>query len=139
MAKLRSISCGLVVACVLGTVGCQFPLGGPGQPQGRPYMGPTTGYAPVQQQSYAGPVAIAPGTMTTFVPTTVINSPTLAAAPSSSQTVFNTGPHGNSVAWVASQYGVSEAELRKINNLPPGDKLPPGQFVRLPDGATAIR
>lgn len=125
----------LTVVAASGLLGCAFPLNSGPYPQAqRPMMGPTTGYAPMNQQGYNGPVAVVPGAVTTLnaAPTT-----TVASNPGGI-TYFNVR-QGDSVTSVATLYGVSETDLRKVNNMKPGEQINPGQLVRIPDGSTAIR
>ncbi len=136
MAQLQSTIYRLGLLSALSLTGCAYPMNsGPYPPMaGRPMMGPT-GYAPANQQVYGGPVAIAPTAVTTFAPT----APTIMAAGNPGGiTYFNVRP-GDSITSVATLYGVSETELRKTNNLKPGEQIAPGQLVRIPDGSTAIR
>lgn len=122
---------GLALLLPALSMGCTYPMGGP-VPRGaaQPMMMPTTGYAPSAQ---GGPVAFGPAPVTTtFAPTM------LPQTASSGTTFFNVRP-GDSLSSVATLYGVSEHDLRKTNNLGPNDKLNPGQLVKIPDGATAIR
>lgn len=114
-------------------------MGGSPYPQTRPtMMGPTTGYAPIGQQSMNGPVAFIPGTTTAVAPLNATPGLAGAATNPSEITYFNTRP-GDSVSSVATLYGVTEEELRKSNNLKADDKIAPGQLVRIPDGSTTIR
>ncbi len=123
---------GLVAAGTLA--GCAFPMGGYGPPPNRP-IGPTTGYMPTGSTMVGGPVAFGPvAPVTTFAPTTGTTTALDANA-----RYYRVTNGDESLSKVASRYNVSEAELRKLNNLNSGDQLAPGQLVRVPDGATAIR
>lgn len=126
----------LLAGCI-GTMGCAYPMGGTYHPPHNT-MGPTTGYAPVGQSTMNGPVATLPGTATAFVPLNTMPGLASTAVRQPEITYFNVRP-GDSVTSVATLYGIPEEELRKSNNLKPGDNLAPGQLVRIPDGNTAIR
>jgi LysM repeat protein len=128
----RLTGLGLVVAGSLA--GCAFPMGGYGPPANRP-IGPTTGYMPTGSTMVGGPVAIGPvAPVTTFAPTTGTTT-----AMDANARYYRVTQGDESLSKVATRYNVSEAELRKLNNLNAGDNLAPGQLVRVPDGATAIR
>lgn len=148
----------------LAMTGCAFPLGGSPHPQaahGRPMMGPTASFTPAGPQSFNGPVAygpapvltmnsIAPQSSASLSPTPLASgtatastapataAPTAARPSNGTITYFNVRP-GDTVTSIATLYGVPETELRQTNNLKNSDQVAPGQLVRIPDGATAIR
>lgn len=77
-------------------------------------------------------------------PVAFVPAPIVASAP----TVGTMGPSGSTfyhartddtLTTIASRYNVSPEELRRLNNIKSGDTVNPGQLVRVPDGATAIR
>ncbi len=145
MTIRRCPTSAFLLLSALALTGCTYSMGATAYPPARTSMAPSTNYAPVNAQSFNGPVAVVPGAMTAMTPaplTTASLAPTplstLPAYGNGQITYFNVRP-GDSLTTVATLYGVSEADLRKINNLKPGEQIAPGQSVRIPDGATAIR
>jgi|GEM_PF-6044776 len=111
--------------------GCTMGVGGSVAPPQRPaYYGPTS-YAPGATQAMGGPVAFAPVPIVASVPTIGTMGP--------SGSTFYHARTDDTITTIASRYNVSAEELRKLNNIKPGDSVAPGQMVRVPDGATAIR
>lgn len=101
-------------------------------PPPRPaYYGPTTSYAPGNPQAMGGPVA--------FAPTPIVASAPAPGTLGPSGTTYYHARTDDTLTTIASRYNVSAEDLRKVNNIKAGDTVAPGQLVRIPDGATAIR